>query len=232
MNEKKILVLNILFETQFKTSFDSRMTEALEPVGIPYDTLYLEGLSGFDGFDGYTHLLISGSTESATGENDWYAPLDAVIRRFRSEGKPVLGICFGHQFLVRHILGKEYVRQSPTPEIGWTTVSVTDNPLFKNIGSLKAAVFHYDEVCGLDDRFEVIASSERCAVHGFQVKGEPTWGVQFHPDFIYRDVFDFVEDAKKETDRFEELHCRTATTHEEFRACDQLFVNWLNLSPA
>ncbi len=227
MNEKKILVLNILFETQFKTSFDRRMAEALTPLGIPFDTLYLDDLSAFSSFNSYTHLLISGSTESATGENEWYPHLDAVIQKFRSREKSILGICFGHQFLARSILGKQSVRKSPTPEIGWTEICVSDNPIFKNIFSLKAAVFHYDEIFDLDDRFEITARSERCAVHGFQVKGEPTWGVQFHPDFLYWDVFDFIEESRETSKRFDEIHCSTPTTHEEFRACDQLFANWL-----
>lgn len=230
MCAKRILVLNILFEPHFKTSFDNRMAEALSPLGIPYDTRYLNELETGGEADGYTHLLISGSTDSATGENNWYAPLDDIIRAFRAAGKSILGICFGHQFLVRHLLGKQHVQKSPTPEIGWTTVTVADNPLFKGIPVLKAAVFHYDEVFDLDDRFEIIARSERCSVHGFQVKGEPTWGVQFHPDFLYHDVFAFAEEAKKTNARFDAIHCQTATTQEEFRVSDRVFTNWLTFT--
>jgi GMP synthase (glutamine-hydrolysing) len=227
MKEKNVLVLNLLFESHFRTSFDRRISEAFLPLGISYDTIYLDDLKRFDRFEGYTHLLISGSTESATGENSWYGDLDSIIDRFRADKNPILGICFGHQFLVRNILGKGHVRTSSTPEIGWTTINVSDNPIFKNIHSLKAAVFHYDEVFDLDRRFEVIASSDRCAVHGFQVKDEPTWGVQFHPDFIYCDVFEFVEKARTSNDRFAEIHCQTTTSPDEFKVSNQIFANWL-----
>ncbi len=230
MHAKRILVLNILFETHFKASFDNRMAEALTPLGVPYDTIYLDELQAFSRFDDYTHLLISGSTDCAGEDNEWTPHLEAIIQQFRSLGKSILGICYGHQFLARAIQGKDAVRKSATPEIGWTTLTVSGNPIFKNIDSLKAAVFHYDEVTGLDERFEITASSERCAVHGFQVKGEPSWGVQFHPDFLYHDVFEFADETKKNNPRFDEIHCGVSTTQEEFRACDQLFSNWLEIS--
>lgn len=229
MHKKHILILNILAETHFKTSFDRRIAEALQPIGIPYDTIYLDDLKDAGGFARYSHLLISGSTESAAGENEWYADLDAVIHHFICEDKAILGICFGHQFLVRHILGKEHVRKSATPEIGWTDITISDNPIFNRMNSLKSAVFHYDEVFDLDDRFEITASSARCAVHGFQVKNSPIWGLQFHPDFMYQDVFSFAEKIRENDDRFDEIHCRTAISQDEFIRNDRIFRNWLNI---
>ncbi len=230
MYKKHVLILNLLFETSFKTSFDKRIAEAFQTLDTPYDTIYLYDLRNFNRFDHYTHLMISGSTESAAEENEWYQDLDAIIHRFRSDEKSILGICFGHQFLVRHILGKEHVRKSSTPEIGWTDITLSNNSIFRNINSFKSAVFHYDEVFDLDNRFEITASSDRCAVHGFQLKGKPIWGVQFHPDFMYQDVFAFVEEAREKKDQFDKIHCQTATSHDEFRVNDQVFKNWIEIS--
>ncbi|WP_320171674.1 glutamine amidotransferase-related protein [Maridesulfovibrio sp.] len=230
MDNKQILILNILSEESFRTSFDNRIAEAFQSIGVPHDTVHLDGLRNFNLFEKYTHLMISGSTESAAEENDWYPDLDAIIGRFLSEDKSILGICFGHQFLVRHILGKEHVRKSATPEVGWTEIALSDNLLFRGMDSFKSGVFHYDEVFGLDERFEITASSSRCAVHGFQVKGRPVWGVQFHPDFMYDDVFSFAEAVRKTDERFESFHCRTLITPEEFRVNDLIFKNWVELS--
>ncbi|MFT5702403.1 MAG: GMP synthase-like glutamine amidotransferase [Desulforhopalus sp.] len=230
MQKKNILILNLLFETSKKTSFDKRITEAFLNLDTPYDTIYLNDLRKFDRFDHYTHLLISGSTESATDEKEWYPDLDAIIHRFISDEKSILGVCFGHQFLVRHVLGKEHVRKSSTPELGWTDITLSNNPIFRNIDSLKSGVFHYDEVFGLGKQFEITASSNRCAIHGFQIKGKPIWGVQFHPDFMYQDVFSFVEEVRKKDGQFDEIHCQTAISYEEFRVNDRVFKNWIEIS--
>ena len=174
--------------------------------------------------------MISGSTESVIDDIPWYLDLDIIIQRFSSNKKSILGICFGHQFLVRHILGKEHIRKSPTPEIGWTDISVSNNPIFNNIRTFKSAVFHYDEVFDLDDQFEITAHSNRCEVHGFQVKGKPIWGVQFHPDFMYHDVFAFTDEIKEKDDQFGQIHCPTKTSLSEFRQNDRIFKNWMDIS--
>lgn len=230
MFKKHILILNLLYETSFKTSFDKRIAEALQTIDTPYDTIYLDNLRNFNKFDHYTHLMISGSTENAAEENEWYPDLDSIIHRFISDKKSILGICFGHQFLVRHILGKEHVQKSSTPEIGWTDITLSNNPIFRKINSFKSAVFHYDEVVDLDNQFKITASSDRCAIHGFQIKGKPIWGVQFHPDFMYQDVFAFAEEARKKDDQFDKIHCQTATSQDEFRVNDQVFKNWIEIS--
>jgi GMP synthase-like glutamine amidotransferase len=230
MRKKHILILNLLFETSLKISFDKRITEVFQNLDTTYDTINLHGLRNITRFDHYTHLLISGSTESAAAENEWYPDLDAIIHRFISEKKSILGICFGHQFLVRHILGKDHVKKSSTPEVGWTDIKLFDNPIFKKINSFKSAVFHYDEVYDLDDQFEITAYSSRCTIHGFQIKGKPIWGVQFHPDFMYQDVFAFAEEARQKDNQFDENHCQIATSYDEFRVNDQVFKNWIEIS--
>jgi GMP synthase (glutamine-hydrolysing) len=230
MDKKRVLILNLLLETSFKTSFDHRITEAFQTIDTPYDTIYLDDLRKFNKFERYTHLLISGSTTSAAEEREWYPDLEAIIQRCIADKKSILGICFGHQFIVRHFMGKDHVRKSATAEIGWTDITLTNNPIFKNITALKSAVFHYDEVFDLDNQFEITASSARCAIHGFQLKGKPIWGVQFHPDFIYQDVFTFAEGVRQKNKQFEQIHCQTATSSAEFRVNDQIFKNWLEIS--
>lgn len=230
MCSKQILILNLLHEESFSTSFDNRIAEVFENIETPYKTIYLNNLKSFNDFDTYTHLLISGSTKSTTGENDWYPDIDTIISQFISDEKAILGICFGHQFLVRHLMGKDHVRKSLTPEIGFTEIYFTNNPIFQNITKLKSAVFHFDEVFDLDKQFEIIASSQRCAVHGFQVKGKPIWGVQFHPDFIYDDIFTFAIETKKKVKNFSEIHCQTPTSLDEFKTNDLIIKNWIEIT--
>lgn len=230
MYQKQILVLNILNETSKKSSFDNRIEEVFQSIYTPYDTIYLKDLNNFSNFNKYTHLLISGSTESAMEEIEWYTDLDAIIHHFDADKKSILGICFGHQFLVRHFLGKNHVRKSLTPEVGWAEISVSKNPIFKDIHFFKSAVFHFDEVFDLDGRFEIIANSDRCEIHGFQIKDKSIWGIQFHPDFLFQDVFTFAEESKEKVENFNEIYCQTSISKDEFRVNDLVIKNWIEIS--
>jgi len=230
MSEKQVLILNLLEKRAFKDSFDNRMAQVFESIDIEYHTQYVKDLNQIIECGDYTHLIISGSTESATEENKWYSALNRIIGLFITAKKSILGICFGHQFLIRYLLGKEHVRKSATPEIGWTKVTLDENPLFSHIGGFKAGVYHYDEVFNLDDRFDIIACSDRCAIHGFQVKEKPIWGVQFHPDFMYQDIFIFADNARKKDPLANNYFCNTKVSPGEFRKNDLIFQNWLAIS--
>lgn len=229
MNNKRILVLNILDETAFKISFDNKVAEVFQHLGIPYDTVYLADLANVFEIESYTHLLISGSEASVTEEHSWDFALDSIIHNFIATDKSILGICFGHQFLIKHILGKDHVRKSQTPEIGWTDISISDNPLFSGIPTLKSAVLHFDEVCDLDERFEIIANSNRCAIQGFQMIDKHILGLQFHPDFMYEDIDKFTGIIRENVTNFEETHCRTSVSCAEFAKNNEIFKNWIEI---
>jgi len=230
MCNKRVLVLNLLAESALKYSFNNRISQVFTLNKVPYNTIHLNELHQAVDFHYYTHLLISGSTQSAMDELPWYADLDRIMSHFITAQKSILGVCFGHQFLIRYLVGKNHVRKSATPEIGWTQIIHTPNNIFSHLHHLKAAVYHYDEVFDLDDHFEVLAHSDRCAIHSFQVKGKNIWGIQFHPDFMYENVFEFAQTAKQKDPQFTENHCQTATSLTEFKQNDLIFKNWLALS--
>ncbi len=224
----KVLVLNILIKESFKTSFDNRIRSVFVDLNKNYDTLYIDDLKSFSNYKGYSHLLISGSEKSAMDEHYWYRSLSEIILSFKNHKKSILGICFGHQFLVRVLSGKNNLRKSFFPETGWTDIEISQNSLFNGLERFKSAVFHGDEVFNLSADYEVIASSKRCGIHGFQFKGTSIWGIQFHPDFVYEDTFDFIEELRKTEDNFEKAFVNTKLSPDEFRENDKIFKNWLH----
>lgn len=100
-------------------------------------------------------------------------------------GIPVLGICYGHQYLSHSLGGK--VKSGKIKEYGRATLTQNNKcPLFKGIP--KESVFwmsHGDEVMTLPEGFEACGSSKNCknaAVWNIQKK---LFGIQFHPEVTH-----------------------------------------------
>lgn len=96
-------------------------------------------------------------------------------------GVPVLGLCYGHQW-VAHALGGK-VAPAQTKEYGETRIGVTDegNPLFRGLPRQQTVwMSHGDEVQKLPDGFSVSASSDACAIAAFAHESKNIFGIQFH----------------------------------------------------
>ena len=95
----------------------------------------------------------------------------------------VLGSCWGHQLIAYALAGPAHVRPCLRPEIGWLPIRIFGrDDLLGPAGEAYSFTLHFDEVAGLDGRFEVLAATEACAVQAFRVTGRPVWGVQPHPE--------------------------------------------------
>lgn len=44
---------------------------------------------------------------------------------------------------------------------------------------------HGDTITSIPDNFKIIASTDKVAIAAYQVEGEQTWGVQFHPEVYH-----------------------------------------------
>jgi GMP synthase (glutamine-hydrolysing) len=106
-------------------------------------------------------------------------PADPAIL---SLGLPVLGICYGLQFITHHLGGK--VRSAAKREYGHAEVSVIDAsiPLFADIpASLNVWMSHGDEAINLPPGFHLTAKTSN-AVAGIANPDRNIWAVQFHPE--------------------------------------------------
>jgi GMP synthase (glutamine-hydrolysing) len=99
-------------------------------------------------------------------------------------GLPILGICYGLQFLTYHLGGK--VRSADKREYGPAQVSIvsgpTENPLFAGLPpSLDVWMSHGDEALDLPPGFSLTARTAN-AVAGIADPSRNIWAVQFHPE--------------------------------------------------
>lgn len=135
-------------------------------------------------------IILSGSPSSVRENN--HPNLDMS---FRGE-IPVLGICYGAQ-LISYQNGGE-VLPSKIREYGRAhMVAETGEKLFQNI-SEKSVVWmsHGDSIINVPSNFEIIAHTDQVPVVGFKIKGESTYGIQFHPEVTH------TEEGKKILENF------------------------------
>ena len=98
---------------------------------------------------------------------------------------PLLGICYGAQYLAREFGGE--VAASAAREYGRAILTVKGNsPLFEGMPE-KSQVWmsHGDTITRLPERGEVIASTEDVTNAAYHIKGEDTYAVQFHPEVFH-----------------------------------------------
>jgi len=181
--DRRVLVVNAMVDSGLAESFDRAIERPLLKAGVDFQLRSLASCDHLENEPPFSHLIISGSEASVLDERAEDLLLRKIVLHFVEGKKRVLGICYGHQFLAATLGGRQCCRKSANPEFGWQTIRTVDSPLFSSIKDPLCMVSHYDEVCDLDHRFTVIASTERCGIHCFQYLDLPVWGVQFHPEY-------------------------------------------------
>lgn len=132
-------------------------------------------------------VILSGSPASVRQQGAPTIDLSGVRKHV-----PVLGICYGAQYLV-HSNGGE-VEPSATREYGRAilTVGAPGSPLFQGVSSQSQVwMSHGDTIVKLPAGFRLLASTETVANAAFKIDNEDTYGIQFHPE-----VFHSVEGSK------------------------------------
>jgi len=185
-----LLAFNTIITEKYKFGFDEKTLPFIMN-GFPFEIVHLgdETLTQFTSdnklFSKYSHLLITGSSLSASQGSEWDEIIISVIKYFVKIGKPILGICHGHQMIARAIAGNGVCRRTNVPEFGWKKIQIEDNSLFKGISNPVFLESHYDEVYNLPEDFNIIAANSDCAVQAFQYRDLPVWGIQFHPEMQF-----------------------------------------------
>ena len=136
----------------------------------------------FDGIDKQTKgLILSGSPCSVRQDNAPQVCLEGIRGSI-----PVLGICYGAQLLASISGGN--VENSPSREYGRANVTIKDasDPLLRGLSETSQVwMSHGDTITSLPKGLKIIASTEDVPVAAYRFSGEPTWGLQFHPEVVH-----------------------------------------------
>ncbi|WP_326910892.1 glutamine-hydrolyzing GMP synthase [Sedimentibacter sp. MB31-C6] len=122
-------------------------------------------------------IILSGGPSSVYVEN---AP--KITNEIFNLGVPVLGICYGGQFIAQEFGGK--VKRADSREYGRVELNVlSDDKLFKDIPQDSLCwMSHTDYIEKAPENFEVIAKTETCPVCAMRNEDKKIYAVQFHPE--------------------------------------------------
>ncbi len=126
-------------------------------------------------------VILSGSPFSVYDEKSFKTSLEGIRGRI-----PVLGICYGAQMMAWQAGGS--VEPAPSREYGRANLSRIEpkNPLFESIETgAQVWMSHGDTITALPDSFRTVASTHSVVNAAYQINGEKTWGVQFHPEVYH-----------------------------------------------
>ncbi len=124
-------------------------------------------------------LILSGGPSSV-----YDADAPAADPMLLKLGIPLLGICYGFQFMVHHLGGT--VRSAPRREYGHATVEiVAETKLFRGLqGELDVWMSHGDDAKTLPEGFVLTAQTNH-APAGIANEEQRMWAVQFHPEVAH-----------------------------------------------
>ncbi len=126
-------------------------------------------------------VILSGSPYSVHDKEAFKVDLSQFIGKV-----PVLGICYGAQYISFANGGK--VEQTGTREYGRANLQSLDanNPLFKGFeADSQVWMSHGDTITAIPSDFRVIGSTADVKFAAFASENQPVWCVQFHPEVYH-----------------------------------------------
>ncbi|WP_107860831.1 glutamine-hydrolyzing GMP synthase [Neisseria weaveri] len=176
MTQDKILILD--FGSQVTQLIARRVREAHVYCELHSYDMPLEDIKAF----APKGIILSGGPNSVY-ESDYQA--DTGIFDL---GIPVLGICYGMQFMAHHLGGE--VSPGDQREFGYAQVKTIDSELTRGLSdgqpnTLDVWMSHGDKVSKLPEGFCIIGDTPSCPVAMMEHAEKQFYGIQFHPEVTH-----------------------------------------------
>jgi GMP synthase (glutamine-hydrolysing) len=127
--------------------------------------------------------LFTGSRHGVEDEAPWIERAHDLARELHHAGRPLVGICFGHQ-LIANALGGRAGRAARGWGVGVHEVDVhAPRPwMAPDLGRLRLPVSHRDQVHALPTGARALAGSDFCPYAMYEID-DRVLGMQGHPEF-------------------------------------------------
>ena len=169
-----------------------------------------------DDYDGY---LITGSAYGVYDDAPFIPRLMVFIQKIFAAGKPLVGICFGHQ-IVAHALGGHAAKFENGWGIGTMPINVVGAAAWipSDIGQLDLIHVHQDQVMILPPGAVRLAQSDFCKNAAFAI-GKQVFSIQGHPEFTptYTNALIDIREDKIGKDRAAKARISLQKPHDGWR---------------
>jgi GMP synthase (glutamine-hydrolysing) len=165
-------------------------------------------------------VIIGGSgSHSAINDDPFTESLIDDLKRLVDKEVPILGSCWGHQFLVR-ALGGEVIHDPESGEVGVCDIHSTEagvsDELFSGCPeSYPVLMGHHDRVSELPPGATELAYSDLCRNQAYRINGLPVYGTQFHTELLPERLIERLKMFRQympDDDEFERLKAKMRPT--------------------
>ena len=146
---------------------------------------------------GFDAVIIGGSKYGVYDSVPNANTLRQFVKKALVKRIPLLGVCFGAQFIANAIGGK-VILDEKNQEFGTVAVKKTRaglrSPLLRNFPEkFLAQCSHHDRIIRLPKNTEVLAKNRKCPIQAFKISGADIYGVQFHPERSKKQFTELLE---------------------------------------
>lgn len=159
-------------------------------------------------------VLIGGAGAfSVTEDHAFTQPLTDLVHKLIDHDRPVFGVCWGHQFLIK-ATGGTVIEDPEQGEIGTFPVHLTpdgsDDPLFEEIPSpFWAQLGHKDSAGSLGPGWRELAFSDRSRNQAIRLGDKPIYGTQFHSELdeerLRQRLLVYLDEYVKDQDEYNRI---------------------------
>ena len=174
------------------------------------DNVFPTSVNSYDGY------LVTGSAYGVYDDATFIPSLMAFIQNIFDAGKPLAGICFGHQ-IIAHALGGHADKFHDGWSIGTIPIRMVGEAdwIPAGVDQLELIHVHQDQVITLPPEAVRLAQSDFCKNAAFAI-GRQVFAIQGHPEFTpaYTNALIDIREDKIGKDRVAEARLSLEKPHD------------------
>lgn len=163
----------------FGSQYTHLIARTIRELGV-LAKIYHNDVSAEELGDNIEGIILSGGPQSVYDEKSLRAKEEVL-----QMGVPILGICYGHQFLAHSLKGK--VETGKIGEYGMAKLKIVGgSEIFSGISdNSQVWMSHGDSVSKVPQGFKVIGETSDCGITAMANDKEKMFGFQFHPEVAH-----------------------------------------------
>ena len=179
MNSQSIMVIDPALEIPEIESYNGIAVRS--PVNTSYHLPAIHSSKTMENqIENACGVILMGSAASVHDSLDWINDTRAIIQKAVDKKIPILGICFGHQFLAHFFGGTVDYLWDTVKRRGVRKVQILKNNLLNNDQEGDLIYSHQEGVTSCPPDFDVSARSSMVEIEAIVHKSLPIWGFQPH----------------------------------------------------